>query len=170
MDRLASPPKRSSMNNPWLKILVFGLLFGIGGFLIGRCCGGCHKGGCEKEGAACHGESMCEHGGGCCSEGGHCEKEGCDHKMGGACCKGGGHGEGKAGCCKGEHEGGSCHMGMGEDNVHVIIDGLKEKNFQGDTTINIEGGTVHVTRTGDKVEVKVEMSDSMKTSKTVEVR
>ena len=97
--------------------------------------------------------------------------EGCDHKMGGACCKGGMHGEGKGACCMGEgHEGASCHMGMGEDNVHVIIDGLKEKNFQGDTTISIDGGTVHVTRTGDKMEVKVEMKGSLKVEeKTVEV-
>ena len=51
-----------------------------------------------------------------------------------------------------------------------IIDGLKEKNFQGDTTISIDGGTVHVTRTGDKMEVKVEMKDSLEVEeKTVEV-
>lgn len=159
------------MNNPWLKILVFGLLFGIGGFLIGRCCGGCQKGGCDKDGAACHGQSMCEHGGSCCSEGGHCEKEGCDHKMGGACCKGGEHGEGKGACCKGGHEGGKCDMDgdRAEDKVHMIIDGLKEKGFQGDTTIAIDGGTVHVTRTGEKTEVKVEMKDSLRVEKTVDV-
>ena len=155
------------MNNPWLKILVFGLLFGIGGFLIGRCCGG---GGCHKGGGACHGQSMCDHGGACCSEGGgQCDKEGCDHKMGGACCKGDMHAEGKGACCKSGQEGDHGHVGMGEDKVHVIIDGLKEKNFQGDTTISIDGGTVNIKRTGDKMEVKVEMKDSVTVEKTVEV-
>lgn len=159
------------MNTNWSKILLFSLLSFALGFLLARtCCRGGH-GGCGKGDAECHGQSMCEHGGACCSEGGgHCDMEGCDHKMGGACCKGGMHGEGKGACCKGGHEGASCHMGMGEDKVHAIIDGLKEKNFQGDTTISIDGGTVHVTRTGDKMEVKVEMSDSLKVEeKTVEV-
>lgn len=59
------------------------------------------------------------------------------------------------------------HGGHGEDNAHIIIQGLKAKNFQGDTTIAIDGGTVHVKRTGDQMEVKVEMTDSVK--KTVEV-
>jgi len=58
---------------------------------------------------------------------------------------------------------------MGDDKVHVIIDGLKEKNFQGDTTISIDGGTVNIKRTGDKMEVKVEMKDSVTVEKTVEV-
>ena len=156
------------MNTNWSKILLFSLLSFALGFLIARtCCGG---GGCHKSGGACHGESRCEHGGGCCAESGTCDKAGCDHTMGGACCKGGMHGEVKGACCKGEHEGGSGPMGMGEDNVHVIIDGLKEKNFQGDTTISIDGGSVHVTRTGDKMEVRVEMKDSLKVEeKTVEV-
>ena len=155
------------MNTNWYKIALFCLLSFLLGWFVGHhlCRGGCHGGASE-----CHGKSMCEHGGGCCSEGGgQCDMEGCDHKMGGACCKGGMHGEGKGACCKGGHEGASCHMGMGEDKVHVIIDGLKEKNFQGDTTISIDGGSVHVTRTDDKMEVKVEMTDSLKVEKTVEV-
>ncbi len=163
------------MNNPWLKILVFGLLFGIGGFLIGRSCGhGCgHKGGgCHKEMSCCK-DGACEHGGSCCTEGGKCDKAGCDHTamMGGhgkACCMGG-HSEG--GSCKGGMGPGMCSArGEGEDKVHTVIDGLKASNFQVDTTINIEGGTVNVKRTGDKMEVKVEMRDSLKVEeKTVEV-
>ncbi len=160
------------MNNPWLKILVFGLLFGIGGFLIGRCCGnGCSdKGGCNKEMSCCK-DGMCKHGGDCCKEGGKCSMEGCDHAamMGGcdhgkkACCKGEGHG-------KGHGEGHGDHMShAGDEQAETIIQGLKDSNFQGDTTIKIQGGTVHVSRTADKMEVKVEMSDSLKVEeKTVE--
>lgn len=57
-----------------------------------------------------------------------------------ACCKGGGHG-----------------MGHGDDNVHVIVKELEGSNFQGDTTISIDGGTVIVHRMGDSTTVKVEM-------------
>lgn len=59
------------------------------------------------------------------------------------------------------------HGGHGEDKAHIIIQDLKATNFQGDTTIAIDGGNVHVKRTGDQMEVKVEMTDSVK--KTVEV-
>ncbi len=163
------------MNNPWLKILVFGLLFGIGGFLIGRCCGGgCghDRGGCHKEMSCCK-DGQCEHGGSCCKEGGKCDKAGCDHAamMGGhggkACCMGG---HGSMGSCKGGKGPGMCSAhDEGDDKVHAVIDGLKASNFQGDTTITIEGGTVNVKRTGDKMEVKVEMRDSVKVEKTVDV-
>lgn len=128
------------MNNTWVKILVFGLLFGIGGFLIGRCCGTCHHG-CAK------GES-CEMGMRGCPEG---HGDACMHgKEGGmdACCM---HG-----------------MGMhGEEHVHMIIADLEKRNFQGDTTIAIDGGTVNVDRSGDKTTVKVQMQDSVK--KDIEV-
>lgn len=87
--------------------------------------------------------------------------------MGGPCRKGVKLGEDA--CCKGGHGAGHGHMGTGDDKVHVIIDGLREKNFQGDTTINIEGGTVRIKRTGEEMEVKVLMSDSVKVEKTVEV-
>lgn len=140
------------MNSPWIKILVFGLLFAIGGFLIGRSCGGhCGKGECGRV-ASCHGNATCAHGEGC-------TKEEC--KKGDSCCKGG-HGEGH-GHGHGEHH--------GDTEVHTIIDGLKASNFQGDTTITVDGGTVKVKRTGDQMEVKVEMSDSTRVvEKTVEVR
>ena len=155
------------MNPNRYKTLFFCLLSFLLGWAVSHfCCrGGCHQGGCEKGGMECHGKSMCEHGGGCCTEGSHCSMANCDHKMGGDCCKGGHgmmHGGMKGGCCK---------MGMGGDEkVHVILDGLKEKNFQGDTVIAIDGGTVNVSRRGDKMEVKVEMKDSLKVEeKTVEV-
>ncbi len=156
------------MNTPWIKILVFSLLFGAIGFFLGRhCChgGGCggHRshceagmGGCEKGGASCHGKSQCDHGGACCSGEGKCGMAECDHKMGGACCKGGKEGHG--------------HGGAHNAGVHAIVEKLETGNFQGDTTIAIEGGTVQVSRHGDKTEVKVEMRDSVKVvEKVVEV-
>ena len=154
------------MNTNWSKILLFSLLSFALGFLVARTCSRGGHGGCGKGDAECHGQSMCEHGGGCCSEGGgHCEKEGCDHKMGGACCKGGEHGEAKGACSHGEG-----HGADREAYVHTIIHGLKESNFQGDTTIKEEGCTITIGMHGDKTEVKVEMSDSLKVEeKTVEV-
>ncbi len=133
------------MNTNWAKILLFSLLgFALGFVICCLTCGRCHQGGgCEKGGAQCHGGmSQCEHGGSCCSgEGSHCDKAGCDHKMGAACCKGG----------HGMH-------GMKEDgNVQVIVKQLEGSNFQGDTTITIDGGTVNVHRMGDSTTVKVEM-------------
>jgi hypothetical protein len=156
------------MNNPWLKILVFGLLFGIGGFLIGRCCGhGCgDKGACEQKMACCNKDGKCEHGGTCCQPGGHCDKPECAHSE----MMGGGE-HGKKSCCKGEGHGGgaSCHKGHGDEQAETIIQGLKASNFQGDTTITIEGGTVNVKRTGEKMEVRVEMKDDAHAETTVEV-
>lgn len=158
------------MNNTnWAKILLFSLIsFALGVIICCLCCrmcggGGCHRGGCGGD-SECHGKSMCDHGGACCSGEGKCEKEGCDHKMGGACCKGGGHGEGRGAHCKAGHAG---HHG--DEQAHVIIKGLEAANFQGDTTIAIDGGTVNVKRTGEKMEVKVEMRDSLSIDKTVEV-
>ena len=59
----------------------------------------------------------------------------------------------------------------GEGQAHAVIQGLKDSNFQGDTTIAIEGGTVNVKRSGDKMEVKVEMENSTGAEvKTVEVK
>ena len=84
-----------------------------------------------------------------------------------ACC-GGGHGD-MGGCKSGKGPGMCSAHGEGEDNVHTVIDGLKASNFQGDTTINIQGGTVNVKRTGEKMEVKVEMRDSVQMERTVEV-
>ncbi|MBS1583396.1 MAG: hypothetical protein JST66_14445 [Bacteroidetes bacterium] len=59
------------MNTNWSKILLFSLLFGILGFVLGRMCGSCHRdAACGREGAMeCHGEG---HGkGACCKPGEH---------------------------------------------------------------------------------------------------
>jgi hypothetical protein len=156
------------MNNPWSKILVFGLLFGIAGFFIGRCTGSCGTQGCEKghgEGhgqmACCNKDGVCEHGGTCCQPGGHCDKPECAHMD---MMAGGEHG--KKGCCKGEGHGGGAHQGHGDEQAQVIIQGLEKTNFQGDTTVKIDGGTVNVKRTGEKMEVRVEMRDSSRTEET----
>lgn len=145
------------MNSPWVRLLLIALVCGAIGFFLGRSCRGC--GGCEKGRSSCHAEASCGHGGGHCKD-----KAACSHGESGGCCKG------KASCChsgRGEHDGHGMHGGHGEDKAHIIIQELKTKNFQGDTTISIEGGTVHVKRTGEQMEVKVEMTDSVK--KTVEV-
>jgi hypothetical protein len=146
------------MNSPWVKLLLVALLFTAIGFFVGRhggmCCG---VNGCGDRGS-CHAKAGCDHAdakGGSCCKGGHGEAHGS--------CKGGHadeHGGGKS-CCKGgdAHDRGHGH---GDAHVHTIIDGLKSSNFQGDTTITIDGGTVNVKRTGDQMEVKVEMSDSVR--------
>ncbi|MFT3886480.1 MAG: hypothetical protein QM724_13970 [Flavobacteriales bacterium] len=68
------------MNTNWTKILLFSLLFGAIGFLLGRVCGhGCGDQGCERGKMECHGK-------------GACDKAGCDQQKGAACCKMGGHG------------------------------------------------------------------------------
>jgi len=155
------------MNNPWFKVLVFSLLFGAVGFLLGRECGhGCRgreRGHCEK-GATCHGESACDHGGACCTEGGTCDKADCDHTMGGACCKG--HGMGHMGRCEGHGGEGmkACCKGMGhtaaEDEAQAAVDRIKASSFQGDTTVKITGGHVNIHKQGDKLEVMIELADS----------
>jgi hypothetical protein len=141
------------MNTNWSKILVFGLLFGIAGFFIGRCARGCgDRGGCHKPMACCDKDGNCEHGGTCCKPGGQCDKAGCDHAAmmeghGKACCKGkGGHGHGD---------------GPG-DEAEAIVKQLKDAGFQGDTTVAITGGTVQVIRNGDRCEVRVNVQDSVK--------
>lgn len=137
------------MNTNWSKILLFTLLgFALGFIISCLTCGGCAKGGCCKENMQCHGGmSMCEHGGGCCRESGHCDKAGCDHTMGGACCKKGAHGM---------HGG---HGEPGNAQADLIVKDLQDANFQGDTTINIDGGTVNVHRSGDSTRVRVEMRE-----------
>lgn len=153
------------MNTNWSKILVFGLLFGIAGFFIGRCCGkGCGRdgGGCHKQMACCDKDGNCEHGGTCCKEGGHCDKAGCDHAAmmeghGKACCKGG-HGRG--------HQAGH---NAAEGEAEAFVQRLKEAGFEGDTTLAIAGGTVNVVRNGDHTEVRVNVQDSVKKETDVHV-
>lgn len=170
------------MNSPWVKLLLVALLFTAIGFFIGRHCGmWCGSGhGCGDRGS-CHASAGCGHGdakgGSCCKggsggshgscKGGHassCRHVGSEEHSGGkSCCKGG-HGEGH------DHGHGEHGHDDGDAQVHAIIDGLKSSNFQGDTTITIDGGTVNVKRAGEQMEVKVEMRDSTRVvEKTVEV-
>ena len=54
-------------------------------------------------------------------------------------------------------------MGKGGDaSAHAVVEKLTAANLQGDTTVAIQGGTVQVGRHGGKVEVKGEMTDSVK--------
>lgn len=132
------------MNTNWSKILLFTLLgFALGHIVTylamgrhghghGDCCGAEMSCGGEM---SCHGDmAACGHHG---DMGGH------GGKMMGACCSG--HG-----------------MGHGDANVKVIVADLEKANFQGDTVITIDGGTVNVSRTGDSTMVRVEMKEEMK--------
>lgn len=138
------------MNTNWSKILLFSLLsFALGFVICCLCCrmcggGGCHRGGCGDHGG-CEMSASCGHGGGMHHGGGR-----------GSCCAGVGHGHGE---------------GRGRDDdhgVHAIVHQLEEANFQGDTTIAIDGGTVNVKREGDKTEVRVEVRDSTEKKVTVD--
>lgn len=140
------------MNTNWAKILVFSVIslalgVVIGMLLAGRCMdrGHCRGGGCAME-ASCHG------GGAGCMRGG------------GAACM---HGAGGGACCKGGMMGRDGHHG--DMHVKGIVKDLEKADFQGDTTITIEGGTVNVKRTGDKVEVRVEMEKGEGTEEVMEV-
>lgn len=149
------------MNSPWMKLLLVALLFTIGGFFIGRHWGGCSHG-CGDTGHG-HGSTQCMHGEGDGHGGKSCCKSGHDEGMG--------HGEGggKA-CCKSHGNGHGEGQDDADSQTQVIIKGLKDADFQGDTTIAIDGGTVHVKRDGQKINVQVDMADSAKAkSTTVEV-
>jgi len=130
------------MNTNWAKILLFSLLsFALGVILClllcGRCGGECGmKGGCGK-GASCTQAGMGH---------GNC------HGGNGACM-------GKAACC-------SKSMGLdmpgraGDEQSQRIVKELEAADFQGDTTIAIQGGAVNVKRTGDRTEVRVEIMET----------
>ena len=145
------------MNTNWAKILLFSFLSFVLGIIV--CCLVCHHGhgrGCGDEGACGHGGS-CMHEGACMhGEMGHGEK--------GACCKGMMEKEEKGSCCKG--------MGHGSAIAEVVIEKIKASDFQGDTTVAIEGGTVKIHKEGDQLKVEVQMTDSAHhgmEEKTVEV-
>jgi hypothetical protein len=48
---------------------------------------------------------------------------------------------------------------MEAGEVEVIIERLSADGFEGDTTIAIPGGEARITRTGDNIEVSVEIED-----------
>ncbi|MBL7980428.1 MAG: hypothetical protein JNL52_01330 [Flavobacteriales bacterium] len=143
------------MNTNWAKILLFSLLsFALGVILCMLMCGRCGGGACGGK-SECHKETSCAHGTG---YGGRCtgdSKGTCDGSCKGKC----GHGSGAA-CCKG---GGGGHHGEGP--AHGIVKALEAADFQGDTTIAINGGTVNVKRDGNRTEVRVMMQDSVSITK-----
>jgi hypothetical protein len=137
------------MNTNWAKILLFSLLsFALGVILCMLMCGRCGGGMCGGK-AGCHKEAACGHGNmGSCA---HSGMGSCGHGAQGmgACCKGGAHGK------EGHH---------GEGPAHGIVKALEAADFQGDTTIAIDGGTVNVKRSGNRTEVRVMMQDSVTSS------
>ncbi|MCB9170878.1 MAG: hypothetical protein H6597_08300 [Flavobacteriales bacterium] len=126
------------MNNKWIQILVFSLLFGAVGYLIGRSCGHGWRGRDCGSGAACVKGGACPHGGACTGMGG------CD-----------GMHDGKG--MMGGHRG----MMMWQDGggTEMMIHHLEKAGFEGDTTFTSEGSTVTVSRHGDRMEVKVEKEE-----------
>ncbi len=130
------------MNTNWAKVLLFSLLsFALGVILCMLMCGRCGGGWCGTK-SACTKDAQCAHGAmGSCGHGAHGM---------GACCKGGAHG------MEGHH---------GDGPAHGIVKELEAADFQGDTTIAIEGGTVNVKRSGNRTEVRVMMQDSIAVQK-----
>lgn len=124
------------MNTNWAKILLFSLLsFALGFLICCMCCGRCAGGSCQR---------------GDDGRGMHCAR-------GAASC---GHGHGEKACCKGGmHHGHDMEHGdtTGNAEVESITRGLEEAGFIGDTTIAIDGGTVHVMRNAESTKVKVEV-------------
>jgi len=111
------------MNTNWSKILLFSLLFGAVGFVIGRMCG--H--GCGHKGDACGPEAHA------CAPGGH------------EACMEGGHGRGA--CCMDGHGDEDVHAmvmhlrssGYQGDTVLTIDGGTVKVGLHGDkTTVEVE--------------------------------
>ena len=128
------------MNNKWLQIVVFSLLFGAVGLLLGRSCNSCGGGGCSK------GEVHCAK-----NEGGMgaCGHKACDHK---GCTGGGGkcaHGGDRHG-----HHGAGDHAGM-----HATIMGIDNSDFEGDTTFTEGNSTVTIRKMDGKMEVNVQKEE-----------
>ena len=125
------------MNNKWIQILVFSLLFGAVGYLIGRSCGHGWRGHDCGSGAACVKGGACPHGGACSGMG---DRDGM-------------HARGMMGD----------HHGMMEwkhdGNTEMTIHRLEKSGFEGDTTFTSEGSTVTVSRHGDRMEVRVEKEE-----------
>lgn len=64
-----------------------------------------------------------------------------------------------AGASQGGHRGTCCSSkSNGSERVQVIVADLEKAGFQGDTTIAIEDGSIHVMRAGDSTTVRVEVS------------
>lgn len=165
------------MNTNWSKILLFSLLSFVLGWLVAhyvcRGHGRCGGGGCGGDRMECHGGHMGDMGGSCCKSGMGKGHAGCMHGGGGC----GGSCKGKCdGACEGECGGTGMHHacchGGGDAEAHAVIEKIKASDFQGDTTVAIEGGTVTIHKEGDQMKVEVQMTDSAHhgmEEKTVEV-
>ena len=106
------------MKNNWTQILVFGIIFLILGFLLGRITG--KKPHMEKHRIMMSdGENM------------WVDKHG-DHMI--------------------------MMEGDGGEEM-IIVRELENSNFQGDTTIAIEGGEIKITKDGDEMNVEVELTE-----------
>ncbi|MEM7162036.1 MAG: hypothetical protein AAF487_06280 [Bacteroidota bacterium] len=100
------------MKGEWTKILVFGIIFLILGFLLGRVtCTSC----CSPQGKEVRIQKMM--------------LDGEDFSRGGS------------------------------EDVEVIVKSFEGDDFKGDTTVAIEGGEIQISRSGDEIEVEVEISD-----------
>lgn len=106
------------MKNNWTQILVFGIIFLILGFLLGRITG--KKPQMEKHRIMMSdGENM------------WVDKHG-DHMI--------------------------MMDGDGGEEM-IIVKELENSNFEGDTTIAIEGGEIKISKKGDEMNVEVELSE-----------
>lgn len=89
----------------------------------------------------------------CCNTSNCCAPQACCSQQ--ACCAPGGG----AACCAGGEKV-FIHEHGGHDHVHAIIHELEMEDFTGDTTIVVDGATIHMTKSEDgNVEVKVEMEE-----------
>jgi len=50
--------------------------------------------------------------------------------------------------------------GGGAEDIQVIVKSLEAEDFEGDTVLMIPGGQVRMVKTGDEIEVEVEMEDT----------
>ncbi len=126
------------MKENWFAILMFSIVFGVLGFLLGsNCCqsSDCDSKSCTSESASCD-KSKCDKS--------SCEysKQECAHKS--------------KSCSSDKHH--KVSVG-GEDNIEVIISDLGE-DFVGDTIISIDGGEVSISKSDDgELRVEVEMEE-----------
>jgi hypothetical protein len=120
------------MKENWFAILMFSIIFGILGYLLGIC--------------------------GCCTSQNSCAPSSCcsSHK---ACCSSGDAAScADVNVWVDEEDGVHVHMDDRHEQVELIVESLSE-DFVGDTTIAIEGGEIRISKSEDgelRVEVQVE--------------
>ena len=132
IEYLRWPTKLDVMKENWFAILMFSLIFGILGFLMGRvtCTTNCAPSSCDPAGVVC-----CPPGGGMTE---------CVWVHGG-----------EAG------EDGVCVVTSSNGDVDAIIEELEVEDFVGDTTITTDDAVIHLSKSADgQIEVDVEMSET----------